>query len=247
MTGILASVRNAAEARQVLPAGVNILDAKEPGAGALGAVDDATLREIVVAARGVAPVSATVGDLAPVPQLLGPAIARTWSAGVDIVKVGVFTSDMPAPVLELLAGCSASGVRIVLVYFVEHWTGSADFDVLRQAGISGVMLDTRDKQLGPLTERMGIASLQTFIHAARATGLMTGLAGSLREEDIAPLAGLAPDYLGFRSALCGDAGRGADVDPDRARRMVAALRAVDTGVTRRHGSARATTPAQITA
>lgn len=37
---------------------------------------------------------------------------------------------------------------------------------------------------------------------ARSAGLLTGLAGSLRQEDAAPLLTIGPDYLGFRGALC---------------------------------------------
>lgn len=232
MTGFLASVRSAAEARLVLPAGVDFLDAKEPGAGALGAVDDAVLREIVTVARAVVPVSATIGDLAPDPAVLGPAITRTWAAGVDIVKVGVFGACVPACALAVLAQHAARGVRIVLVYFAEHWSGTPDCAALRRAQIAGVMLDTGIKDGRSLPQCLAPAQLRDFVRAARAAGLMIGLAGSLREADIAPLSALAPDYLGFRGALCGAAGRGAGVEPERAFRIAAALRPAHTTRTR---------------
>jgi len=47
MTGLLASVRSAAEAALAVTAGADIVDAKEPSAGALGRVDPAILRAIV--------------------------------------------------------------------------------------------------------------------------------------------------------------------------------------------------------
>src|SRR3569833_993095 len=62
MTGWLASVTDADEARQVLAAGADIVDAKNPHAGALGALPLDTVRAIVSAVGGQAPVSATVGD-----------------------------------------------------------------------------------------------------------------------------------------------------------------------------------------
>lgn len=242
MTGFLASVRGVAEARLVLRAGVDILDVKEPDAGALGAVDETTLREVVACAGGVVPVSATIGDLAPEPALLGPAIGRTWSTGVDIVKVGVFADDLPAAALALLAESCARGVRIVLVYFAEQWQGTADFAALRRAGIEGVMLDTRDKGGGALPQQLGTESLQAFVRGARDAELMAGLAGSLRETDIVPMLALAPDYLGFRGALCGAAGRGAVVDADAVCRIAAAVRAHGTcgapgRIRHRHGNA----------
>src|SRR3569833_821568 len=62
MTGWLASVTDADEARQVLAAGADIVDAKNPHAGALGALPLDTVRAIVNAVGGQAPGSATVGE-----------------------------------------------------------------------------------------------------------------------------------------------------------------------------------------
>jgi uncharacterized protein (UPF0264 family) len=56
--------------------------------------------------------------------------------------------------------------------------------------------------------------LSKFVLSARKSGLMCGLAGSLRMEDIAGLASLGADILGFRGALC-EAGRASNLDPVR--------------------------------
>jgi uncharacterized protein (UPF0264 family) len=81
------------------------------------------------------------------------------------------------------------------------------------------MLDTAEKASGRLTSFLPSGGLLTFVQAARAHGLMCGLAGSLRMEDIAGLASLGPDILGFRGALC-TKGRTSTLDPTR----VAAIR-----------------------
>ena len=219
MTAFLASVRSVAEARLVLHAGVDVLDVKEPDAGALGAVADATLREIVTCAAGDVPVSATIGDLPLAPEHVVPAIEHTWRTGVDIVKVGVFAEEISAPVISLLAGFSARGMRIVLVYFAEQWRGVLHGELLRQSGVMGVMLDTRDKGSGSLTSKLGHAGLADFLQQARQADLVAGLAGSLRETEIPGLLALRPDYLGFRGALCGNAGRAAQVDAAAVRRI----------------------------
>ena len=44
--------------------------------------------------------------------------------------------------------------------------------------------------------------LDEFIRLARSHDLVTGLAGSLRYEDINTLLDIEADYLGFRGALC---------------------------------------------
>ena len=225
MTAFLASVRSAAEARLVLHAGVDVLDVKEPKAGALGAVSDVTLREIVTCATGAVPVSATIGDLALVPEKLAPAIERTWQAGVDIVKIGVFGEDMSESVTSMLSRFSAQGMRIVLVYFAEQWRGALDYDWLRQTGVVGVMLDTRDKNSGSLTAKLERVELADFVRQAQQAGLIAGLAGSLQEAEIAGMLALAPDYLGFRSALCGAAGRAASIDGAAVRRIAQQIHA----------------------
>lgn len=52
---------------------------------------------------------------------------------------------------------------------------------------------------------------------------MIGLAGSLRIEDIATLADLGPDYLGFRGAACDGHDRGVELRAERVRALRTAL------------------------
>lgn len=243
MTAFLASVRSAGEARLVLDAGADVLDVKEPDAGALGAVSDVTLREIVICANGAVPVSATIGDLPMESEYLVAAIERTWQAGVDIVKVGVFTDAISESVLSTLTGCSSQGIRIVLVCFAEHWRGDLNYEFLQQAGIRGVMLDTRDKYSGSLTSKLDRTQLQDFARHAQRARLIAGLAGSLEENDIPVLCEIAPDYLGFRGALCGSAGRTAAIDPVAVRRIA---HRIHTGGPRRTVLARRSDPMDST-
>ena len=63
MTLFLASVRDPAEAELALAAGADIVDLKDPGQGALGAVAPGVIAACVAAIAGRAPVSATIGDL----------------------------------------------------------------------------------------------------------------------------------------------------------------------------------------
>ena len=52
----------AAEAAAALAGGADIIDAKNPLAGALGAVSETTLREIAAAVAGWRPVTAALGS-----------------------------------------------------------------------------------------------------------------------------------------------------------------------------------------
>src|SRR5258707_906089 len=94
MSWFLASVRSADEADVALAGGADIIDAKEPAMGALGAVAPATLRGIAVRVAGRLPVSATIGDLELRPDAVRAAVETTTGDGADIVKIGLFAGDL---------------------------------------------------------------------------------------------------------------------------------------------------------
>ncbi len=102
MSGFLASVRSCAEARLALAGGADIIDVKEPSAGALGSVDRPTLAGIIRTLQGCRPVSATIGDVSLVPENIVARVTETAATGVDIVKIGIFSGDLDAT-LDALA------------------------------------------------------------------------------------------------------------------------------------------------
>ncbi|HEU5169241.1 MAG TPA: (5-formylfuran-3-yl)methyl phosphate synthase [Gemmatimonadales bacterium] len=213
MTLLLASVRTITEARMALAGGADILDLKEPSAGALGAVAVDVAADVVRFVDGRVPVSATVGDLPMQPLLLAPAIAEMAATGVSFVKVGLFGGGPFDPCLDALARAARAGVRVVAVLFADQRPDLSRLDRIAAAGLRGVMLDTADKRSGGLRTHAADEDLARFVRAARAAGLFAGLAGSLTPSDIPPLLRLGPDYLGFRGALCSGGVRGSVLDP----------------------------------
>lgn len=212
MTKLLASVTNADEATLIMDAGVDIVDLKNPAEGALGALPLALIGEIVTAIGGSKPTSATIGDLPMKPELLVDAIEKTAATGVDIVKIGFFTSDNHLACIDAIKPIAARGLRIVAVLFADQ---NPDFELLpefQQAGFYGVMLDTAIKDGRSLLDHLSLDDLQWFLAAARAHGLESGLAGSLRLEQVSQLARLNPGYIGFRGALCTNFERVATLD-----------------------------------
>ncbi len=215
----LASVTNAGEAEVVLAGGADIIDCKNPASGALGALSTDTVRKIVQRVDGRLPVSATVGDLPSRPEILTKAAAEMAATGVDVVKIGFFGDDDPRAGIEALGAARSAAIRLVAVLMADR---DPDFTLLTElatAGFEGVMLDTADKSAGGLTSVFPADRLTEFVHLARDNRLFVGLAGSLKESDIAVLAGLEPDMLGFRGALC-SAGRASAIELNR----VAAVR-----------------------
>ena len=226
MTGVLASVTSVAEAEIACAAGADIVDLKNPSAGALGALPDPTIRAIVAALGGRLPVSATIGDLPMDPQTVSAAVARIGDLGVDIVKVGLFAGGDPVAVLDALGAAASSGRRIVLVMFADQYPDLSVVDRARDLGLAGIMLDTADKQAGGLRHHQSDVRLAGFVWRAKAAHLLTGLAGSLAHADIPALLPLGADYLGFRGALC-RAGRTTALDAALARAVCAAVRGPD--------------------
>ncbi|MGH6734682.1 MAG: (5-formylfuran-3-yl)methyl phosphate synthase [Methyloceanibacter sp.] len=212
MTLFLASVRNRAEAELVLGAGADIVDLKDPGQGALGAVDRATLEACIVEISARAAVSATVGDLPMEPHRVEQAVTATAASGVDYVKLGVWPDGDPQPCLESLRAAQLRA-RLVLVFFADAMPSFDALRLARRAGAHGVMLDTASKQSGSLLDHMTIGDVEGFVQAAHREGLIAGVAGSLRAAQVPALLPLAPDLIGFRGALCHDGLRNGRLDP----------------------------------
>ncbi|MBS0234771.1 MAG: (5-formylfuran-3-yl)methyl phosphate synthase [Proteobacteria bacterium] len=210
----LASVTNAGEAEVALAGGADIIDCKNPASGALGALSTDTVRRIVQRVDRRVPVSATIGDLPAYPEILTKAAAEMAATGVDVVKIGFFGDDDPRRGIDALGAARAGRIRLVAVLMADRDPDFALLAELAAAGFEGVMLDTADKSAGRLTSALPFERLAEFIQIARDTGLFVGLAGSLKESDIAVLVELEPDMLGFRGALCSE-GRVSAIEPHR--------------------------------
>jgi (5-formylfuran-3-yl)methyl phosphate synthase len=222
MTQFLASVRDTAEAAVALGAGADIIDLKDPGRGALGAVDPKTIRACVATIAGYAAVSATIGDLPMDAGLVRDAVRATAACGVDHVKLGVFAGGDPRGCLELLRA-EAREVSLILVLFAD---ALPDFDAMSAAadiGARGVMLDTAGKDAGSLLDHLPADAIGRFVGAAKRKSLMVGLAGSLRAGHVAPLLEFQPDLMGFRGALCRRSVRCEAIDAIACRRIRALI------------------------
>ena len=212
MTGFLASVSSMEEAQLVRSLGADVIDLKDPARGALGALDEDSVRAIASLPDRNIMLSATVGDLPAYAAELESAVIGMHACGVDIVKVGVFDRTISPFMLSVLDRLAGRGISIVLVFFAELYPPDINFQRLRRGGITGVMLDTCEKANGNLRDKLDDGTLSEFVRKAGLAGLVTGLAGSLTREDIPPLLEINPDYLGFRGALCKQRQRTSEMD-----------------------------------
>ena len=212
MTAMLASVRTLDEALFALEAGADFIDLKEPSQGALGALDHAAVRVCVQAIGGRRPVSATIGDIVSMdPREMTAAVERMAATGVDYIKIGFFAHPRAFDCARALTGL-ARKTRLVAVMFADEAYVLALVDTLADAGFTGAMLDTAHKTGKPLRDWRTDGELREFVNRARGHGLLSGLAGSLRKEDVPPLLKIEPDYLGFRGALCSGSNRNQNLD-----------------------------------
>ncbi|MEO6024985.1 MAG: (5-formylfuran-3-yl)methyl phosphate synthase [Burkholderiales bacterium] len=222
MTHLLASVTSIAEAKLVMELGADIIDLKDPRRGALGALPIGVIRDIVRAVAGQRPVSATIGDVPLDAELIRAKLHDTTKTGVDIVKIGFATSQSQRACAETLA-VEALSMSLVAVLFADQPIEIDFLATLARCGYYGVMLDTADKNSGSLLRHLSVDRLGQFVAHAQRLKLLCGLAGSLRETDIATLLALKPDYLGFRGALCTQAMRTMEIDPAAMKRIRALI------------------------
>ncbi|HYH17949.1 MAG TPA: (5-formylfuran-3-yl)methyl phosphate synthase [Azospirillum sp.] len=220
MTRLLASVADLDELALAAEGGADILDLKDPTAGALGAWAPERIAEAVALTRAWPhrpPLSATVGDLPMAPAVVTARVAETWALGVDFVKIGLAPDGNPdgdpAACVTALAAQARRGARLVAVLFADLWPDDRLLDDIARAGFSGAMLDTAGKASGGLLRHKDTGAVARFVDGAHRRGLLTGLAGSLTLADVPALLPLGPDYLGFRTALCAGGDRRGVLDP----------------------------------
>jgi len=225
MMRLLVSAKNVAEALAAAAAGADFIDLKNPAAGALGGLAPERIATITAALRKAHPdhaISATIGDADA--MLIDEVLARVAAVvacGVDYVKVGVEPDAQARSLLDALARCGAPVVPVLIadqgveMALVEH--------AVRCVAFPALMLDTVGKRAGSLLQRVNPQSLRAFVAAARHGATLSGLAGALRADDVPALRELAPDFAGFRSAVCAGERDGA-LDASRVRSLKAALR-----------------------
>jgi (5-formylfuran-3-yl)methyl phosphate synthase len=211
---LLVSVRSAEEVSAALAGGADIIDAKEPARGSLGAVSPEVLSAIAALTPEWVPLSVALGDCtteqqvrsavtaARLPQRSAPVYLKLGLAGiastghvVRLVRTAVETAATITP-----------SPGIVGVAYADHRAARTlpPEDVLRAATAaraSGLLVDTWSKDGRGLLEHLPIERLSALSAGTRAAGLLFAVAGSLDPGTISRIAPMA-DVLGVRGAAC---------------------------------------------
>jgi (5-formylfuran-3-yl)methyl phosphate synthase len=229
---LLVSAATAEDAAAALDGGADIIDAKDPSAGALGAVTLDVFTRIVTAVGAARPVTAALGDGASPASV--EADARMFAAlGATLVKIGLSgTLDSDAAhavatgaVRGARAGRSGAGVVLVAYADRPHARVSpiALLEVASAAGAAGVLLDTADKRGPRLTELATLAWLTEWTGLAHRRSLSVALAGRLQAEDLPIARRSGADVAGVRGAAC-EGGRSGRIVAARVRGLCTACR-----------------------
>jgi len=209
---LLVSCANVAEASVAVAGGADIVDAKNPREGALGATFPWTVRSIKAIA-GKVEVSCTLGDLPNLPGSVALAALGAAATGVNYVKVGlggVRTKDDAVyllrgavkaakdfnPAVKVVAAGYADAERSGLLNpaIVPEVAGEANADV--------AMIDTAFKNGENLFTFLTRREIGRIVDDAHERGLQVALAGSLRKELLPDAFSLKADIVGVRGAAC---------------------------------------------
>lgn len=227
---LLVSVRTAEEARDACAGGADVIDAKEPSAGALGAVSIDAFRSIIGAVAGSRMVTAALGDAGDA-VAVESAACQFAAAGAALVKIGFAQVTSPHRVAALIAA-AVRGVRagsdrtgVVAVAYADHvQAASVDPDTLLDAAIAsgamGVLLDTADKTGSGVCALLPSSTLAQWASRAHASGRLVAMAGRLTDADLPLLRDAGADVAGVRGAAC-DGGRGGRISRERVRMLAA--------------------------
>jgi (5-formylfuran-3-yl)methyl phosphate synthase len=209
---LLVSVTCAGEAVEAASGGADIVDAKDPSAGALGAVRLEAFRAIRGAVPDDAVLSAALGDAAGLAEAerLAEEFASSGARFVKIGFAGVVEAGRAAELTECAVrgcqrGASTAGV-IAVAYADASRVRAVDARALVQvagdAGAHGVLVDTADKSGPGLTALWGMTQLADWVAMVHELEMVASVAGKLSLDDIDLMRDVGADIVGVRGAAC---------------------------------------------
>ena len=242
---LLVSVTGADEAICALRGGAEIIDAKDPSAGALGAVDPETFSAIRAVVDREAIVSAALGDATSASDV-ERAAEEMAGRGATFVKIGFARVADFARVAELIEravrGCQrgsrTSGV-VAVAYADAARVGAVDarslVSIAADYGARGVLVDTADKAGPGLMALWSTVQLADWVAEVRALGLVAAVAGKLTADAVSAVRFSGADIVGVRGAAC-VGGRMGRVSEERVRELRYRLRPEDDSLVARNDS-----------
>jgi uncharacterized protein (UPF0264 family) len=212
----------------------DIVDAKEPAHGCLGAVEPAVLAAISEQLLPTHPFSLALGDFAAAKDIYAAVSALPALRRPVFVKIGFAGLRTAGAISELIvtareaASKASDPPRFIAVAYADADQVDAPdpwevCEAARRGGATGILLDTAKKSGGTVLDLMPLGELSDWVSLAHLHELTAGVAGNLRLDDFEVVAATGADIVGVRGAAC-DGGRTGTVSAQRVAALVAALR-----------------------
>lgn len=224
--GLLISVRTVQEARIAAAAGVDVIDLKEPAAGALGACQPEIWQTCVAAVAFRGHWSVALGE-----ATAAIALASHVPPQFRFAKAGPAGIGQAAQLLHLwqtLAGILSQNTELVPVAYADFRQANClspetIMTAASQFAANTILLDTFGKMGRSSIDILGHQRLTDLIAQCQALKLNLVLAGSLAADDIPKLVELGVKQVGVRGCVC-VGGRNGEIAPPLVKQLVAKLR-----------------------
>jgi uncharacterized protein (UPF0264 family) len=207
-TGLLVSIRDADEWRQVRELVIDLIDFKEPSRGALAPTDPEQWHQAASDPLRRGRLSAALGNFRIAPQLaahLPAAFSYAKCCPAGAVSVDELALSWAETKLAL-----ADPVELVAVAYADHVAANcpdhlAIFRRAADAGLRTWLIDTHDKSpgisLASCLTGQDLAELAALAESADATWVLAGsLTLTVAQQLVA--GGIRPDFFGVRGAVC---------------------------------------------
>lgn len=227
-TGLLVSVRSAAEVEAALAGGADLIDVKEPAKGALAPAEAEVVAAVLAKTKGKVPVSAALGEWSP-----NAITDAHWHLELKLnyVKWGL-AGYSPKPgwgedLLDTRRELPA-GMEMVAVAYAD-WERAKSVppaELVRFAKrfrFRAFLLDTWGKDGKSLLDFVTPAEVGELVESLRRAELTVAVGGSLRVEQLKQLKGVAPDYFAVRTSVCAAGKRDGVIDSARVKKWKEAL------------------------
>jgi uncharacterized protein (UPF0264 family) len=219
-SGLLVSVRSAAEAISAFNGGASVIDVKEPDRGPLGMADFEIWQEVRAVVPPGIPMSVALGEVSEWRDR--PAPPRSVFKGIGFRKIGLAGSgEHGIEAWAKLRDRLGDGPPWIAVIYAD-WVAANSPDPqtilieARAAGCPGVLIDTWNKSSAARID----LSWRSCIERIKSEVGIVALAGGLDVGDIERLRVLKPHLFAVRGAACRNGDRRQAIEAGRVLRLV---------------------------